>query len=131
MIERIVQVMGIKVVKFGGSSLADAGQFCKVADIVKADPSRHYVVASAPGKRFSADVKVTDMLYRCYEMAKNREDITAYFGQIADRYNGIIRDLGLDFDITGELEYIRNGIQHHDRVHKLVLFHIGFAKGNI
>ncbi len=105
--------MGIKVVKFGGSSLADAGQFCKVADIVKADPSRHYVVASAPGKRFSADVKVTDMLYRCYEMAKNREDITEYFGQIADRYNGIIRDLGLDFDITGELEYIRNGIQHH------------------
>ena len=105
--------MGIKVVKFGGSSLADANQFRRVAAIVKADPNRHYVVASAPGKRFSADVKVTDMLYRCYEMAHNREDITEYFGQIKERYNSIIRDLGLSFDISGELEYIRNGIQHY------------------
>ncbi len=105
--------MGIKVVKFGGSSLADAEQFRKVAEIVKADPDRRYVVASAPGKRYAGDVKVTDMLYRCYEMVRNHEDITEYYGNISDRYNGIIRDLGLSFDITGELEYIRNGIQHH------------------
>ena len=105
--------MGIKVVKFGGSSLADANQFRRVANIVKADPNRRYVVASAPGKRFSADIKVTDMLYRCYEMAHNHEDITEYFEQIKERYNSIIRDLGLDFDISGELEYIRNGIQHY------------------
>ena len=93
--------------------MADANQFRRVASIVKADPDRHYVVASAPGKRFSADVKVTDMLYRCYEMAHHNEDITEYFGQIAERYNSIIKDLGLSYDITGELEYIRNGIQHH------------------
>ncbi len=105
--------MGIKVVKFGGSSLADAEQFRKVADIVKADPSRRYVVASAPGKRFSEDVKVTDMLYHCYDLAHNREDISDYYKLIAERYNSIIRDLGLNFDITGELEYIKNGIQHH------------------
>ncbi len=105
--------MGIKVVKFGGSSLADAEHFRRVAAIVKADPNRRYVVASAPGKRFSEDVKVTDMLYHCYEMVRNREDITEYYGKICDRYNGIIRDLGLDFDITGELEYIKNGIMHH------------------
>ena len=105
--------MGVKVVKFGGSSLADADQFRKVAAIIKADPNRHYVVASAPGKRFSADVKVTDMLYRCYEMVRNREDITEYYKQICERYNAIIRDLGLNFDITGELEYIRNAITHH------------------
>ena len=105
--------MGIKVVKFGGSSLADAKQFRRVADIVKADPNRRYVVASAPGKRFSADVKVTDMLYRCYEMAHNHEDITEYYEQIKERYNSIIRDLGISFDISGELEYIRNGIQHY------------------
>ena len=105
--------MGIKVVKFGGSSLADANQFRRVAEIVKSDPDRHYVVASAPGKRYSADVKVTDMLYHCYEMAHNNQDITEYFGQIKERYNGIIRDLGMDFDISGELEYIKNGIQHH------------------
>lgn len=105
--------MGIKVVKFGGSSLADANQFRRVANIVKADPNRRYVVASAPGKRFSNDIKVTDMLYRCYEMAHNREDITEYFEKIKERYNSIIRDLGLDFDISGELDYIRDGIQHY------------------
>ncbi len=105
--------MGLKVVKFGGSSLADAEQFRKVAAIVKADPNRRYVVASAPGKRFSADVKVTDMLYRCFEMVRNHEDITEYYTQISERYNGIIRDLGLTFDISGELDYIRNAILHH------------------
>ena len=105
--------MGLKVVKFGGSSLADANQFRKVAAIVKADPSRHYVVASAPGKRFSADVKVTDMLYKCYEMVRNHESIDEYYQQICDRYNGIIADLGLNFDISGELEYIKNAILHY------------------
>ena len=105
--------MGLKVVKFGGSSLADAEQFRKVAAIVKADPSRRFVVASAPGKRYSKDVKVTDMLYHCYEMVRNREDITEYYEQICERYNGIIRELGLNFDISGELLYIRNAITHH------------------
>ena len=52
----------LKVVKFGGSSLASAEQFKKVADIIHADESRRYVVPSAPGKRFKEDVKVTDML---------------------------------------------------------------------
>ena len=105
--------MGLKVVKFGGSSLADAEQFRKVAAIVRSDPSRRFVVASAPGKRFSSDVKVTDMLYHCYEMVRNREDITEYFNLISERYNSIIRDLGLNFNISGELDYIRNAIQHH------------------
>ena len=105
--------MNVKVVKFGGSSLADAEHFAQVASIIKADPARRFVVASAPGKRYSDDVKVTDMLYRCYELARNREDISEYYRQIAERYNSIIRELGLNFDITGELEYIKNGIQHH------------------
>ena len=55
--------MAIKIVKFGGSSLADAEHFRQVASIIKADPERRYVVPSAPGKRFSGDEKVTDMLY--------------------------------------------------------------------
>ena len=59
--------MSLKVVKFGGSSLAHAEHFKQVASIIKADPSRRYVVASAPGKRISDDEKVTDMLYRCYD----------------------------------------------------------------
>ena len=56
-----------KVVKFGGSSLASARQFKKVADIIKSDKSRRYVVPSAPGKRSDKDEKVTDLLYACYD----------------------------------------------------------------
>ena len=63
-----------KVVKFGGSSLASAGQFKKVGDIIRADAARRYVVPSAPGKRFSADTKVTDMLYDCYRTAVAGKD---------------------------------------------------------
>ena len=105
--------MGIKTVKFGGSSLADAAQFRRVGEIVRADSARRYVIASAPGKRTPDDIKVTDMLYRCYEMARTREDITDYFAKIAERYNAIIRDLGLNYDIAGELAYICDGINHH------------------
>ena len=104
-----------KVVKFGGSSLADAEQFKKVAEIIHADPSRRYVVASAPGKRCKEDVKVTDMLYRCYEMIRAHESaeaVDAYYKNICDRYNGIIRDLGLNFDISGELDYVKNAMSH-------------------
>ena len=101
-----------KVVKFGGSSLADAEQFKKVAAIIKADPARRYVVASAPGKRYKDDVKVTDMLYHCYELIKTGGDIDSYYTQVCDRYNGIIRDLGLKFDISGELEYVKNAMCH-------------------
>ena len=61
--------METKVVKFGGSSLADAEHFRKVAAIIREDPARRFVVASAPGKRFSGDTKVTDLLYSCYERA--------------------------------------------------------------
>ena len=57
------------VAKFGGTSLADAGQFRKIRQIVEADPGRRFIVASAPGKRFEADEKVTDLLARCYEQA--------------------------------------------------------------
>ena len=105
--------MEMKVVKFGGSSLADANQFRRVAAIVKADPSRRYVVASAPGKRFKDDDKVTDMLYHCYELVRQGKDIGEYYSKICDRYNSIIADLGLDFDISGELDYIRNAIEHY------------------
>ena len=107
--------MSIKVVKFGGSSLADAKQFKRVAEIVKADPSRRYVVPSAPGKRFSDDIKVTDMLYTLYELVKSRADmsvIDAHYDKIKERYNGIIAELGLNFDLGGEYEYIKNAVLH-------------------
>ena len=104
--------MKLKVVKFGGSSLADADHFRQVSKIINTDPSRRFVVASAPGKRYSDDEKVTDMLYNCYNMIRNHEDITEYYQKIKDRYNNIIEDLGLDFDISGELEYIKNAMIH-------------------
>ena len=62
------------VTKFGGSSLADAGQFAKVKRILALDPARRYVVPSAPGRRFKEDEKVTDLLYRCHELAARGED---------------------------------------------------------
>lgn len=102
--------MQLKVVKFGGSSLADAEHFKQVASIIKADPARRYVVASAPGKRSGDDEKVTDMLYNCYNMIRNREDITDYYQKIVDRYESIIKGLDMDFDISGELEYIKNAM---------------------
>ena len=104
--------MNIKVVKFGGSSLADAEHFRQVASIVKADPNRRYVVPSAPGKRSKEDTKVTDMLYECYERIKNHESIDELYERISDRYNSIIKDLGLDFDISGELEYVKSAMMH-------------------
>ena len=60
-----------KIVKFGGSSLADATQFKKVAKIIQSDESRRFVVPSAPGKRFSEDIKVTDLLYQAYNAKDN------------------------------------------------------------
>ena len=101
--------MSVKVVKFGGSSLADAEHFRQVAAIIKADPERRYVVPSAPGKREKSDTKVTDMLYRCYDLIKSHssaESIDACYNQIRARYTGIISELGLDFDINGELDYV-------------------------
>ena len=104
--------MQTKVVKFGGSSLADAQHFKQVADIIHADPARRFVVPSAPGKRFGSDTKVTDMLYRCYEMIRNHESIDEYYKSVEERYNSIIRELGLNFDMSGELEYVKNAMLH-------------------
>ena len=104
--------MSLKVVKFGGSSLADAAHFIQVASIIKADPARRYVVPSAPGKRYSDDIKVTDLLYTCYEEVRSGKDISETYSKIVKRYNDIITELGMDFDLTGEFEYIKNALTH-------------------
>lgn len=104
----------LKVLKFGGSSLADAGQMQKVANIVRRDEACHYVVPSAPGKRFSGDDKVTDLLYECYRKAAAGENIDEVFGRVEDRYRDIIRGLGMtDFSLEDEFERIRVSILHH------------------
>ncbi len=102
----------IKVVKFGGSSLADATQFKKVAEIVKADPTRRYVIPSAPGKRFSGDDKVTDMLYECYDCVVSERDFTDVLKKIKNRYDLIISELSLDMTLDKEFAAIESVLHH-------------------
>ncbi len=96
-----------KVVKFGGSSLASAEQFKKVGDIIRAEESRRYVVPSAPGKRFSGDTKVTDMLYTCYNAAVREKKFVNQLDEIQERYQEIIEGLGLDLSLEHEFDVIR------------------------
>ncbi len=106
------KIMGkIIVAKFGGTSLADAGQFKKVKKIVKSDKSRRFIVASAPGKRFSDDIKVTDMLLKCHEAAKNSGDFKAELLKIKDRFKEIITNLCIDFPLEEEIEIIKCQIE--------------------
>lgn len=95
-----------KVVKFGGSSLASAEQFKKVGDIIRADEARRYVVPSAPGKRFSNDTKVTDMLYHCYSLANDGKNFKEELKKIKERYNEIIDGLGLSLSLNEEFDTI-------------------------
>lgn len=97
----------IKVTKFGGSSLASAEQFKKVGNIIRADESRMFVVPSAPGKRFSSDIKVTDMLYDCYNTAAEQKDITEKIANIKARYQEIIDGLNLTLSLDDEFETIK------------------------
>ncbi len=102
----------IKVVKFGGSSLASAAQFKKVGDIIRAEEERRYVVPSAPGKRDSKDTKVTDMLYACYAEAEAGKDFTKSLEAIKARYDEIITGLSLKTDLSGEFETIRKNFEN-------------------
>lgn len=94
----------IKVVKFGGSSLASSEQFKKVEKIIHAEASRRYIVPSAPGKRFSDDIKVTDMLYECYGLAAKGKDYKTSLANIKKRYYEIINELGIDLSLEEEFK---------------------------
>lgn len=100
----------IKVVKFGGSSLASADQFKKVASIILSDESRRFVVPSAPGKRFDEDIKVTDMLYSCHRLAASGKDISALLKEIRERYEDIINGLELSLSLDKEFELMAEKI---------------------
>ena len=104
--------MSLTVAKFGGSSLADVGQFRKVKDIILSDPARRYVVPSAPGKRFSDDIKITDMLYHAYDLAAEGEDFSQVFDTIIKRYNDIISELGLSLNLTDEYDKIKTALMN-------------------
>lgn len=100
-----------KVVKFGGSSLASAEQFQKVANIIHSDDNRRYVVPSAPGKRFSDDTKVTDMLYACYHLAEADKDFKKELSAIAERYQEIIDGLSLTLSLKDEFKTIEKNFK--------------------
>lgn len=101
----------VKVVKFGGSSLASAEQFKKVGNIIRAEESRRFVVPSAPGKRFSDDTKVTDMLYKCYDEAEAGKNFDKQLKAIEERYNEIIKGLGLKLSLKEQFEIIRKNFE--------------------
>lgn len=101
-----------KVVKFGGSSLASAEQFQKVANIIHADKDRRYVVPSAPGKRYNNDAKVTDMLYACYALAEAGEPFYDKLMQIKGRYDEIIAGLNLNLCLEEEFELIKEEFEN-------------------
>ncbi|MBJ20647.1 MAG: aspartate kinase [bacterium] len=103
--------MGIRVSKFGGSSVADADQMRKVRAIVRAEPDRRFVVPSAPGKRSPADIKITDLLYRTHDAVAAGESIDSLFGLISARYHEIVTDLGLSFDLDLALAEVHDRIQ--------------------
>ena len=94
------------VVKFGGSSLATAAQFEKVAAIIRENPARRYVVASAPGKRFDGDTKVTDLLYRCYDAACAGQDPAPVLSEIRQRFADIVDALHLSVDLEPDFTAI-------------------------
>lgn len=94
----------MKVCKFGGTSVASADQIRKVVDIVTADPERRIVVVSAPGKRFSDDIKVTDLLIRLAEAALQGEETESHLKRVVDRFRDIAEDLGLSNDVPNEIE---------------------------
>ena len=100
----------MKVVKFGGSSMADAGQYRKIKAILDADPSRKIVVVSAAGKRFKDDHKLTDLLYLCHSHVKYGVDCNRIFTMISGRYLDIQRDLSLDIDLMPELTDLKRRI---------------------
>lgn len=103
--------MGIKVAKFGGSSVADALQIRKLKNIVDGDQDIKYVVVSAPGKRFKDDSKVTDLLYLCKTHIEHKIPYEQIFQVIFDRYTSMEADLGVDVGIAEELETIRAEIE--------------------
>ncbi len=97
----------LKVAKFGGSSMADAGQYRKVRDIILADPGRRVVIVSAAGKSAAENHKITDLLYLCHAHIRYGMDCTPVFDMIKNRYLQIRDDLGLALDLEPEFAELK------------------------
>ncbi|MBR2023770.1 MAG: aspartate kinase [Clostridia bacterium] len=99
----------IKVCKFGGTSMADGNVITAAAKIVESDPARRYVVVSAPGKRFSADIKVTDLLYKCAAAAETNdmETFEEVFAKISVRFLNIEQEVGKNLGMNDALAEVK------------------------
>ncbi|MEG1743281.1 MAG: aspartate kinase [Clostridia bacterium] len=107
----MIENISKKVVKFGGSSLSSAKQFKKVSDIVLSDPTRCFVIPSAPGKRDDFEEKVTDMLIECHRLASDGREYLPIFEKIKARFNEIIRGLELNITLDNEFSVIEEWLQ--------------------
>ena len=96
--------MALKVCKFGGTSMADGNVMNRVKAIIDFDKDRKYIVVSAPGKRYSGDIKITDILYECHKEVEKNGSCGAAFQLIRSRFNSIVRELNIDFDINSVLD---------------------------
>ena len=104
--------MGIKVAKFGGSSVADGIQLTKTRNIITADPDRKYVVVSAPGKRFDGDSKITDLLYLVKTHMDHNLPYDQIFQVVADRFMAVQINLGLmDLNMNRYFDEIRENLK--------------------
>jgi len=103
--------MGLKVAKFGGSSVADAIQLMKIKKIIEADSERRYIVVSAPGKRFDKDNKITDLLYLCKTHMDHNLPYEQVLQVIQDRYVAAAVGLGLDIDYDQQFQIIKDKLE--------------------
>lgn len=110
----------LKVLKFGGSSVADAPHFKRIKSIVEADPARRVVVVSAPGKTNGTGYKVTDLLYLCHAHIKYGVPFDEIFRQVEKRYLRIKEGCGLKTDIESELSELKERMRSGMREDELV-----------
>ena len=104
--------MGIKVAKFGGSSVADAIQIGKTKKIIEADPDRKYIIVSAPGKRFDGDTKVTDLLYLCKTHIEHNLPYEQLYQVVCDRYKVTEVNLDVKADMQRYLDEIKENMEN-------------------
>ena len=100
----------MKVLKFGGTSMANAAAIDNVKNIVKADKANRFVVVSAPGKRESADIKVTDLLYAAFDEKQKTGMCDAAFTKVEKRFNDIIADLNIKLDLSADFIAIKKAV---------------------
>lgn len=105
--------MGIKVAKFGGSSVADGIQLTKTKQIIGQDPDRRYVVVSAPGKRYESDNKITDILYLCKTHIEHNLPYDQLFQVVADRFMAVQINLGVKVDLLRYFDEIRENLKQN------------------